>query len=165
MVNKCKKLTIILVLLSTVITLCSCKPKDVEVYIFTDLSECQAIESDQFTNAQVTVYDSPSNDKYIKDLDYSNFYACNYSSAQMHFELFAYEFPDSETAQAYFRNATGQAGNKTVNYLISEGLFSQTHHRIVCSKNLAYSIYTNPSDADAVANYINHIFSEKITDA
>ena len=151
---------IILIALGLIITMCSCGPSDLEIYMFSDLSECRAIGSEELEGVQVTLYDSPAKDKYIKDLLYADYYACNYSSADLQFDLFAYEFPDQATAQVYFKNATGKDTTQTATFSISQGLM--TYRRIVISNNLAYSVRTQVSDADAVIEIINQIFSEKI---
>ena len=157
-----KILLIVLITLSLMIAFCSCGPKDVEVYIFSDLSECRTIEIEKPNGVQVTSYDSPAGDQYIKELIYNDYYACNYSSAEVQFDLFAYEFPDQATAQEYFKNATGQDTTKTVTYLDSQGV--TTYRRVVISNNLAYSVLAKASDADATIEIINQLFSEKIVD-
>ena len=128
--------------------------------MFSDLSECSAIEAENAEGVEITVYDSPDKDKYIKDLAYTNFYACTYSSAELQFHLFAYEFSDQATAQAYFANATGQDATRTPFYLDWRGL--TTYERIVINNNLAYTVRAKASDRDAVIEIINRIFSEEI---
>lgn len=155
-----KKTLVVLIALSLKITLCSCGPSNLEIYMFSDLSECRTIEAKELEGVQVTLYDSVANDKYIGNLKYADYYACNYSSAELQFDLFAYAFPDQVTAQAYFKNATGQDTTKTATYSISQGL--TTYERIVISNNLAYSVRTQASDADAVIEILNQIFSEKV---
>lgn len=144
------------------IAFCSCGPKDVEVYIFSDLSECHTIEIEKPNGVQVTSYDSPAGDQYIKELIYNDYYAFNYSSDEAQFDLFAYEFPDQATAQEYFKNATGTDTTKAVTFSDSQGL--TTYRRVVISNNLAYSVLAKASDADAAIEIINQLFSEKIVD-
>ena len=157
-----KTLLIVLITLSLMNALCSCGPSNLEIHIFSALSECRAIKSEKLEGVQVTSYDSPAGDQYIKELIYNDYYACNYSSAEVQFDLFAYEFPDQATAQEYFKNATGQDTTKTVTYLDSQGV--TTYRRVVIRNNLAYSVLAKASDADAAIEIINQFFSEKIVD-
>ena len=162
MKNVFRRLLILPFMLSLMIAFCSCGPKDFEVYIFSDLSECRTIEIEKPDGVQVTSYDSPAGDPYIKELIYNDYYACNYSSDEVRFDLFAYEFPDQATAQEYFKNATGKDTTKAVNFSDSQGL--TTYRRVVISNNLAYSVLAKASDADASIEIINKVFSEKIID-
>lgn len=155
-----KALLVALMILSLTITMSSCGPKDYEIYIFTELSECYALEDKQSEEIQITVYDSPEKDKDLRNLVYTECYACNYSSSELQFDLFAYEFPTQETAKKYFKNATGKDTTEIFNYSGSKGLSS--FRLIVIKDNLAYSIHTRASDEEKATSVINQLFSEKI---
>ena len=122
-----KILLVFLIIFFLAGTLSSCGPKDYEIYIFTELSEC---------------------------------YACNYSSSELQFDLFAYEFPTQETAKKYFKNATGIESTKTTNFLGSSG--SSRYQLTVIKDNLAYTFHTRASDEEKATSVINQLFSEKI---
>ena len=157
----CKKqMLIMLISLSILIILSSCGAKKLEVNMFADLSECYAIELLETSDVQITLYDSPIEDEYIGNLEYANYYACHYLSSEVQFDLFAYEFYDQETAKQYFKNVTGKEDDRTVTYSDLEGFSS--YRRIVISDNSVYSVYTAASDAEAVIEIINQIFSRKI---
>lgn len=155
-----KILLVFLIIFFLAGTLSSCGPKDYEIYIFTELSECYALEDKQSEEIQITVYDSPEKDKDLRNLAYIDFYACNYSSSELQFDLFAYEFPTQETAKKYFKNATGIESTKTTNFLGSSGL--SRYQLTVIKDNLAYTFHTRASDEEKATSVINQLFSEKI---
>ena len=96
---------------------------DLKAPMFSDISECVALEQADAEDLSVLRYDSPKNDKHLKGLSYTSFYAAKYFSDGVDFEIFAYEFESEACAIEYFREASGQR--------FTEGYSSENYERLV----------------------------------
>ncbi len=123
-------------------------PLSHEYYIFQNISECeQLIPSDQ-SNAKIEIYNNVSNDKDLKDLSYKDFFSMNYQSDTLEYELFAYEFEDSDSALKYYVNATGQRiyekklplESEDENNLLYASKGMSYYRIVVIHKNTAYQL-------------------------
>ena len=155
-----RMLSMIMVILGITSLLPACMFEDYDIYIFSDLSECQAIETSKSADATVTIHATPDKDKHIRNLTYRDFYACTYSSPKMQFTLFAYEFPDSETALKYYSRAANKSPDYPNDFSGSYG-FLKFEKAVICD-NFAYYIYGSPLDDKEVSNFLNSIFSKKL---
>lgn len=160
-----KRINNVLCLLLSVILifgLCACFDMEMKVYIFENIEECQNINAYKSDNAVIELYDSPDGDKYLKDLQYNDFFACKYSSESFDFEIFAYEFLDSDTSKEYFKNVTGNSSEDSSSFSSVKGMLY--YRRIVIDENKAYTIFSAPNDSDTVEEYIATVFSVKLYD-
>ena len=121
------------------------KHLDTPIPMFANIEECSALDAD----GKFTPYSDVSNDSHIQNLPYTAFFAGQYKDDAVKFEIFAYEFPDTESARAYFQNITGKASeNMTHNYSLSDGMFGgrlavfQDHRAYIvsCSYNMIWEI-------------------------
>lgn len=148
---------ITLLIMSAVI--CSCGPGIMDFYIFSDIDECNNIEAFKSEDATITIYDSPDLDKNLGDLAYNDFFAAYYDSNELKFEIFAYEFVDSDSAKEYFTKVTGKKSLET-NFSASGGM---TKYRvIVIDEYRVYCAYTSLKDSEDLKLFLGEIFSKKI---
>ena len=131
-----------------------------DVYIFSDIEECRKFDEDMTSNAKVTIYNKPDTDTNLKDLKYLDFYACKCHSGEFEFEMFAYNFIDSDTAKEYFKNETGKNDDLEINFSNSSGM--GLFRSIVIDGNKAYSVYCKDSDSLKVIEFINSIFTKQL---
>ena len=154
------RLVFISIVISLVITCTSCKTESIQVHIFENLAECEAITLDAFTSVQITRADVPDGDQYLKGLTYTDFFACSYSSNELSFDLFAYAFPSQDVAKEYYQNVTGKENGGTATFSDVSGM--TYYRRIAIMDNMAYSVYTTPADAETVIALLNEAFSVRI---
>ncbi len=154
-----KKILVSIVLIIMCIGLCSCFPEEPVFYIFEDINECENIEKLKSDDATVTVYDTPSADKNLGDLQYDDFYCASYESDDLDFEIFAYDFVDSDTAKEYFRKETGLHEIRDTHFLASGG----TKYRIiVLDDDRGYITTFKTHDLEEVKTFLTRVFSKKI---
>ena len=138
----------------------SIEPKPVNVWIFDDISECEAITQLSYEDAELVKYETPTADKHLKNLSYSRFFAAEYKSKEVEFEIFAYEFNDFASAQKYFENVTGIDGSSVSNFVISSGM---TRSEIVVLDNeRAYTVLTSRADLKETERALGELFSKKL---
>ena len=75
-----------------------------DIKMFNDIQE---LEIDVFENAKRENIDHYS-DKYLKNLEYQEFYGALYELSNDKIILYAYVFNDTENACRYFENVTGK---------------------------------------------------------
>ena len=142
-----------------------------EYYIFAEIGECDNLLPSDQTNVKIEIYDTVSNDKNLQDLSYNNFFAMDYKSDSLQYEIFAYEFEDSDSALKYYVNVTGQTSyekklplddtdeNKLL--LASTGMFS--YRLMVVYKNMAYQIIAPKQYKAELHDLLSSTFSIKIS--
>ena len=150
--------SIVLVLIINI--LMSCAYTIPEVYIFNDITECSTVKTKTSAEVQVEIYQNPSKDLYLKDLGYNSFFGCFYISREIKFEIFAYEFVDSETAKDYFTQVTGKNDELSTNFSSISG--SGRYRKIVINGKNAYTVYSSAKDSKAVNEFIGEIFTIKL---
>ena len=128
-----------------------------EYRIFADIAECEQIVSNKPDGAQIEVYETAEKDKYLRNLEYEAFFGAKYASSEMRFQLFAYDFADSETARAYFEAVTGKDGALITDVLAESGLFSSD--LIVRVDDKAYRVKMPSGYTRRVTDYLNEIFT------
>ena len=134
-------------------------------FIFKDIDECQNLLSLSYEDGKTTVYNSPSDDNYLKDLTYVDFFAAKYESAELEFEIFAYVFNTSETAQKYFKNVTGKSVDLATNFSSSYGigLFGvSSAELVVIDSERAYIIHIPHNQLEKLEKLLGEIFTVKI---
>lgn len=128
-----------------------------EYRIFADIAECEQIVSNKPGDAQIEVYETAEKDKYLRNLEYEAFFGATYASMEMRFQLFAYDFADSETARAYYEAVTGKDGALITDVLAEKGLFSSD--LIVRVDDKAYRVKMPSRYTRRVTDYLNEIFT------
>ena len=131
-------------------------------YIYADIEECKLIEENKHDDAEIQIYESPDKDKNLKDLQYKSFYGAYYSSSELEFEIFAYVFENKAISKKYYVQVTGRDDGRDISYYASGGMFS---HRIAVIYNeMAYVVYTSPSQADDLSHFLKKVFSICVRD-
>ena len=148
-----KKIFIVFVLL---FSLCSCKMEEIDIHIFSDINECQSIIQNNTNSAEIEIYSSEK-DKNLKNLEYDDYFGCKYTCDGYSFEIFAYNFIDSDTAYQYFENITGKRNNPNPTFSDNSNL--SDYRRVVINKNMAYTVYCKNQYKEKVLEFINEIFS------
>lgn len=116
--------------------------------------------ADESIQAYLTVYESPEQDKYLKELNYDNFFACKYSSDDLEFELFAYQFQEMDSAKEYFNHIAGHKATDDTDFLKSAGMTS--YKSVVISGNTAYAVYSKRSDVDKLNELLGYWFTNEV---
>ena len=131
------------------------------IYIFSDISECDSLETLNVENGYFTRYQNAMLDNNLSGLQYTEFFAGTYSCDQYTFEIFAYEFIDSVAAKTYFENATGKnSAASDANFSMVSGI--ATCHIIVFEGDRAYAIYCPSNDLSDVSVVLADHFQIKI---
>ncbi|MBQ4585481.1 MAG: hypothetical protein IJA82_04675 [Clostridia bacterium] len=138
-------------------SLISCNFARFNYYIFDDISECENITKTEYTNAKLSRYDTPINDNNLGNLEYLEFFGGCFSSDEIEFEIFAYEFQCINDAQKYFKNVTDMDSDS--NSAVSIYSHNFKTRIIVTHFECAYLVKTPSSDANAVLDLLNDTFS------
>lgn len=155
-----KKFVISIILIALCSGLCSCILEKPVCYIFEDISECENIEKLKSEDAVVTVYDSPDSDKNLGDLQYDSFYCASYESKDFDFEIFAYDFVDSDFAKEYYNRETKLGCDFDVTFHTSKGM--SLYDIIVLDYDKVYIAKSSAKDSDDLNSFLNKVFSKKI---
>lgn len=131
-----------------------------DFFIFSDISECDALSSVS-ENAVVTEYDSPSQDKNLKGLQYLDFFAAEYDSTEIEFEIYAYTFESSDISRKYFEQVTGKDYGYTTNYY-STGSFRRFRTVVIDNEN-AYFVNISNGTMQELAAILEDVFSVRLT--
>ena len=146
-------------LLLTLLTACF-SAEMLDIYIFENISECEKISQNKPEDATVEVYQSTEKDKKLDGLQYESFFGAKYSSSELTFEIFAYEFQDTEEAHQYFYNHTGRESDRDTNFFGSGGMFS--YDLVVIDGKNAYFASTSSGDVDEMYEFFSNVFSTKL---
>ena len=139
-------------------------------HIFAEIGECNKLIPVDQTNIKMDMYGTASKDKDLQNLSYNDFFAMDYKSDSLQYEIFAYEFEDSDSALKYYVNVTGQKSyekklpldDTDENKLLSasSGMFS--YRLIVVYKNMAYQIIAPKQYKSELHNLLSSTFSIRI---
>ena len=136
-----------------------------DYYIFNTIEECEGLIPGDQSGIKVERYDTPSGDKDIKNLTYSDFFGMEFKSDELEYEIFAYEFDNSETALEYFNNCTGQKRtlNQGVNKIHSASVGIFGHYDLVLVfENRAYKLNSHKNYANEITDLFGETFSQSI---
>ena len=87
----------------------------------------------------------------MKNLEYAEFWAAEYSCPEFKFELYAYEFVNSDVAKQYFNNITGKKSDD-VSFSSSSGM-TKTRLAVVDHEK-AYILFVHNSDFVEVNEFL-----------
>ncbi|MBQ2972148.1 MAG: hypothetical protein IJE16_06335 [Ruminococcus sp.] len=155
---KCAVIILMLVICCSMLS--SCENRVPDIYIFENISECENIEEYKSDDAVVTTYDTPNADKNFDDLEYDSFYASSYESDELDFEIFVYEFVDSDSAKEYFSKETGIEPVYSTMFLASGGMTK--YDIIVIDESRAYYAETSKEDEEDLNLFLSRVFSKKL---
>lgn len=143
-------------------------PFNNEFFIFQDLSECEQLFPVGHSNVIVQRYDTPNGDKNLKGLPYVGFFGMTYQSNAYEYEIFAYEFENSDVALNYYINVTGRDGlqkktplrnNEDAFLSYSQGMFS--FQIVVAYQNKAYQLRAPKQHEAKISTLLANTFSKK----
>ena len=157
-----KRNVAVIMLAITLLLFCSCDGSNMNVCIFNDIQECNNIDTNKDKGVSVQIMETPDLDIYLGDIAYEDFYGCNYVSSEFNFRLFAYEFIHIAAANEYFHSVTGKTNTLDKHFSDVAGITE--FRRIVLNQNRVFVIYTTPSQADNVIEFINSVFTENIVE-
>lgn len=160
MIHSIKRITAIALMLILLLNLYGCMNAELNVNIFSNIEECEKISTLNQSQANIQIYDMPTKDTRLKELEYQEFFGCKYIHEDYSFELFAYEFLNSDIAMAYFKNETGKGADPNPTFSDRSGIFS--YRRIVVNNNMAYIVTCKNIHKDKVIDYINTCFSVNV---
>ena len=138
-----------------------------EYFIFENIEECEGLIPDDQSDVKIDRHDAPNTDKDLKDLPCSDFFGMKFESDTLEYEIFAYEFEDSDSALKYYTNVTGKSHEKTLPsdeekplLSASQGMFS--YRVIVVSQNRAYKLIAPNKYIDEINSLLSEVFSQKL---
>lgn len=132
-----------------------------EYYIFADISECDDLllaDDDRTVITQL----SPEQDKKLKGNEYVAFRRAQYSSPELHFKIFAYEFANADGAKEYFRSVTGKDRVFDTTFSLSCGGMRGSLELVVIDGNNAYCIRSTAKDYKELDALLKECFSVNI---
>lgn len=138
-----------------------------EYFIFQNINECnQLLPADQ-SNLTIDRYVLPDKDKNLKDLSYEHFWGMKFYSAELEYEIFAYEFRDSSSALKYYINVTGQnsykkelpLSNDNANRRLSASKGLSSYRLVVVYQNKAYLVIAPNEYEDEINKLLAETFS------
>ena len=134
---------------------------DTSIYIFSDIKECQTIETLDAKVGRFQKYQDTAFDKHANDLKCTAFFGGEYSCDVYSFQIFAYVFEDTTTAQEYFERTTGKVSDSlSTNFSLASGVISS--HLVVFDGKHAYAVYFPTSATAEVLQLLSVCFETKI---
>lgn len=142
-----------------------------EYFIFQTIDECeQLIPTDQ-TDLLIERYTSPEKDTNLKGLSYESFFGMNIHSNEVEYEIFAYEFVDSNSALKYYISVTGQnsyekelpLSDDNENRRLSTSMGMSSYRLIAVYQNKAYVIVAPKQFEEAINKLLSTTFSCKLS--
>lgn len=142
-----------------------------EYFIFQNLEECERLVPADYSKAEVIQYDSPDSDKHLKELLFNDFWGINFKSDKLEYEIFAYEFVDSDTALKYYVDVTGQNSykkklplkNEDENKLLNASKGMSSYEIVAVYQNRAYRLVAPKQYEDAINELLSSVFSQKLS--
>lgn len=141
-----------------------------EYFIFQNINECEHLIPADQTDLTIERYASPEKDKNLKELSYESFFGMKFHSNELEYEIFAYEFVDSNSALKYYINVTGQNSYKKELPLSqdddnrrlsgSKGMFF--YRLVVVYQNKAYLVIAPTQYGDAIDKLLADTFSYQL---
>ena len=110
-------------------------------------------------------------DKNLKNLSYESFFGMNFHSNELEYEIFAYEFVDSDSALKYYINVTGQNSyekelpldDSDENKRLSSSKGMSSYRLIAVHQNKAYVIVAPKQYEDVINKMLTTTFSFQLS--
>lgn len=146
-------------------------PMTHEYFIFQKLDECESLIPTDISKAEIVRYDMPDSDKSLKELSYNDFWGVNFKSDTLEYEIFAYEFENSDSALKYYVNVTGQDSyekklplkDEDENKLLSASKGMSVYRIVAVYQNKAYQITAPKQYEDEINKLLARTFSQKLS--
>lgn len=142
-----------------------------EYFIFQNLNECEQLVSIEQSDLVIDRYTLPDKDENLKELSYESFFGMKLHSNELEYEIFAYEFVDSDSALKYYINVTGQNSyekelpldDDDENKRLSSSKGMSSYRLIVVYKHKAYFITAPKQYEDAINKLLANTFSYQLS--
>ena len=142
-----------------------------EYFIFQTIDECERLIPSDQTELIIERYVSPEKDKNLKNLSYESFFGMNFHSNELEYEIFAYEFVDSDSALKYYINVTGQNSyekelpldDSDENKRLSSSKGMWSYRLIAVHQNKAYVIVAPKQYEDVINKMLTTTFSFQLS--
>lgn len=140
------------------------------MFIFQNLDECKQLKSYEQADAEIVEYLDPNLDESYKGLEYRSFWGMKYQSANLEYEIYAYEFTSKDNALKYYIDVTDDdkyAERLPVEDSDRNALGSKTdgedlYQITVIEGNKAYRLLSSNLQIDAIDEMLSKVFSVKI---
>lgn len=142
-----------------------------EYFIFQTIDECEKLIPADQNDLIIEQYASPDKDKNLKDLSYESFFGMKFHSNELEYEIFAYEFVDSNSAFKYYINVTGQNSyekelpldDNDENKRLSSSKGMSSYRLIAVYQHRAYVIVAPKQYEDTINNVLATVFSFQLS--
>lgn len=140
-------------------------------FIFQNIDECERLIPSDQSKLTIERYASPDKDSNLKGLSYNAFWGMEFHSSDLKYEIFAYEFVDSNSALKYYINVTGQNSYKkelplnddNENKRLSSSKGTLSYRLIAVFQNKAYVIFAPQQYEDAINKMLATAFSFQLS--
>ncbi len=140
------------------------------VFMFQNLDECKQLKSYEQNAIEIVEYLAPSADESYNGLEYESFWGMKYRSANLDFEIFAYEFTCKDNALKYYINVTGYdkyaeklpVEDSDKNILFFNAFGENNYQIVVMEGNKAYQLLSYNLSSDAIDQMLSEVFSRKV---
>lgn len=130
---------------------------DWTVSTFADISECEEIVAYARERGGSWTPRSASSDEHANELAYTQYFGGEYQDASCSFEIYAYVFADTESAETYYSRASAGRGGRNPTYSEGLGLFGA--ERVVLNGNAVYAVYMPSRYHQEVIKLLAEVFS------
>ena len=140
-------------------------------FIFQNIDECERLIPSDQSKLTIERYASPGKDSNLKGLSYNAFWGMEFRSSDLKYEIFAYEFVDSNSALKYYINVTGQTSyekelplnERYENKRLSSSKGMSSYRLIAVYQNKAYVIVAPKQYEDIINKMLASTFSFQIS--
>lgn len=139
------------------------------MFMFQNLDECKQLKSYEQNAIEIVEYLDPSADESYNGFGYESFWGMKYRSANLDFEIFAYEFMCIDDALKYCNNVPDfdrYAGKLPVEdsdkTILGFNSFGENNYQIVVMEgNKAYQLLSYNPSSYAIDKMLSEVFSRK----
>lgn len=132
-------------------------------YIFENISQCENIAEIFGTKEKFVRYQNASKDEHLFGLKYKDFYAGKYESILCGYEIFAYEFENTDDARKYFNTSSNTTwGNEEYPSAFAVRVSIWSSRMYAISGTSCYTINTTRLGEVIFLSRAKSVFSKKI---
>ncbi|MBQ8416621.1 MAG: hypothetical protein IJX13_06980, partial [Clostridia bacterium] len=140
------------------------------MFMFQDLDECKQLKKYEQISAEIEEYILPDGDESCDGLGYESFWGMKYRSANLSYEIFAYEFNSKNDALKYYMDATGDdkyadrlpVENSDKNIHGTKTFGNAKYQVTVIEGNKAYKLVSSNVIIDKIDEMLSVVFSVKV---
>lgn len=142
-----------------------------EYFIFQDISECESLIPADQSDLMIEKYGTSVKDNNSRGLSYDCFWGMKFESDELKYEIFAYEFLDSDSALKYYVNVTGQKNHEkklplsddSENKLLSSTKGISEYRIVAVYQNRAYLLIAPKQYEEEINALLANTFSYKLS--